>query len=635
MPAPGIQVKQEPIPAHRPRVRPEEFPDADQVHSHVLRHAHRSRRHAQRRGGRAGRHHRRRHSVDLELGQREQHRGVLVRHQRVQHRQRDHELERQQQPAPRHRHEHVPAEGRPDGATRPGVGEARIRVRATTATARPARLPGSQLWVGIGCSDPYGNQQNGVQVDLAPKSEINAATGYFPIPYNGTPAIPPTTGRRLQARHVDLDPAAQRGRDLLHRGPLRRARATSAQNFNNASYRRVNVTPNGASYNISFIGREPDAAAEGRHPGVEGLRSERRDHVRRRPERWPLHHGIPRDRQRERHDALRVRDPQPVLGPLAARTVDRDAGGANVTNVGFKDVDYHSNEPGNYSLTDWTPTVAPGSVSWATRHVRDEPGGERAPLGHDVQLLVRLEPAAGTRDLHAVQAGHADDDGRSRRRSRRSRSRSRADAPATMEPDQAARRDGERHEPRAASPTPSSGLLYAAVDNGPFTSSPLTYVGGSSFTGSLPGDALLPHGALVREPRAARRRRSDHHPAGAPGVDLLDRSPSRPCSGRSSRTTARPRRRAGPSRTAPVSPTAHGTPRPACRIGGGDRGDPATAYGGSGQVLPHGQRRRRLGRRRRRDAPRHAGVQPDGLLRCAHPRPHLVRQRVLGAARPT
>jgi hypothetical protein len=40
--------------------------------------------------------------------------------------------------------------------------------------------------------------------------------------------------------------------------------------------------------------------------------------------------------------------------------------GANVTNTGFHDVDYHSNEPGGYSLTDWTPTVAPGSVTWAT-----------------------------------------------------------------------------------------------------------------------------------------------------------------------------------------------------------------------------------------------------------------------------
>ena len=36
-----------------------------------------------------------------------------------------------------------------------------------------------------------------------------------------------------------------------------------------------------------------------------------------------------------------------------------------VTNVGFSDVDYHSGEP--FSMTDWTPTTASTSVSWATQ----------------------------------------------------------------------------------------------------------------------------------------------------------------------------------------------------------------------------------------------------------------------------
>ena len=120
------------------------------------------------------------------------------------------------------------------------------------------QTPASRLCIGVNCSDPYGNQQNGVQVDLAPKSEVNAATGYFPIPYNGSPAIPPTTGRRLQARHVDLDPA------------LTPARSTSSRSITWPGRHRPELQQRllpprerhaeRRSYNISFSGANPTQA---------------------------------------------------------------------------------------------------------------------------------------------------------------------------------------------------------------------------------------------------------------------------------------------------------------------------------------------------------------------------------------
>jgi hypothetical protein len=126
---------------------------------------------------------------------------------------------------------------------------------ATGSACGTCQPPGSSQLIGIGCSDPYGNQQNGIQDDLAPKSEINAATGYFPYPFNGTPAIPPVTGRRLQARHTDLDPTLNPGAIyFIEVHYVTPNDVAGAKNHNNASYRRVNVAPNGASYNISFSG---------------------------------------------------------------------------------------------------------------------------------------------------------------------------------------------------------------------------------------------------------------------------------------------------------------------------------------------------------------------------------------------
>ena len=395
---------------------------------------------------------------------------------------------------------------------------------ANSSYCQTCQTPGTQLWIGVGCSDPYGNQQNGVQTDLAPKSEVNAATGYFPIPYNGTPAIPPVTGRRLQARHVDLDPTLNAGAiyfiEVQYVAP-----GDIGHNFNNASYRRVNVTPNGTSYNISFTGTYPTQAQKAGDPGVEGPRSERRDRLRRRPERWPLHHGIPRDGQRERHDALRVRDPQPVLGPLAARTLDRDAGGRQRHERRLPRRRLSQQRAGRLCAHRLGADSRSGLRFLGDGHVRNEPRGERAALGNDVQLPVRLEPAAWTRDLHAVQAGHSDDDaGADAAAGIRGRDRGRRAGGDGAQPD--AGNHGQRDQSERAARHDVGAPVHGPRQRPVHVLAP-HLCGRIELHGYAAGDGALPDVALVREPDAARRRRSDRGSLGSAFDVVFDRGGDR------------------------------------------------------------------------------------------------------------
>ncbi|MBK8268179.1 MAG: hypothetical protein IPK83_07675 [Planctomycetes bacterium] len=50
----------------------------------------------------------------------------------------------------------------------------------------------------------------------------------------------------------------------------------------------------------------------------------------------------------------------------SAGTFSVPVGNAVITNIEFKDVDYHSGEV--YSLTDWTPVLSNGIMKWSTSH---------------------------------------------------------------------------------------------------------------------------------------------------------------------------------------------------------------------------------------------------------------------------
>ena len=93
-----------------------------------------------------------------------------------------------------------------------------------------------------GCSDPTGSGLNGLQSVLGPKSEVDAATGFFLYPFGGG-AGSGSINRRLQVRTADLDPALNpNAQYFVEAQYVTQDDAAASNDGNNASYRAANVS---------------------------------------------------------------------------------------------------------------------------------------------------------------------------------------------------------------------------------------------------------------------------------------------------------------------------------------------------------------------------------------------------------
>lgn len=216
--------------------------------------------------------------------------------------------------------------------------------------------------LGVGCSDPYSASLNGSQGDLGWRKEVNAATGAFPGTFNsGAPSASATIGRRLQVAQNDLTAASFPGALYVAEGQyIHPDDAAAGNDDNNASWRQFTVS---STYAITLSGttkqQQPaiqawktfnaavtlaniDVPSDGRF--ILGFTAKDNGNGT-----WRYEYAI----QNLNSD----RSGQSFSIPIPA--------GVNVTNIGFKDVNYHSGEP--FSGTDWTATVANGAIKWETQ----------------------------------------------------------------------------------------------------------------------------------------------------------------------------------------------------------------------------------------------------------------------------
>lgn len=266
------------------------------------------------------------------------------------------------------------------------------------------------------CSDPYSASLNGSQSRLGPKSQVNAFTGAYPYPFTAAnlPSSDATgrqVARRLQVRSSEVNPTLNPGAIYIAEGHYIAADDAAAGNgLNNAGYRRVRITGTETNYVMSTVAGQTTQRSKPAIFGWAGI-----DSAVNIMEAQVPGEGV-------FYVASRV---TPIAGgrfhyEYAIQNLNSDRSGASftlnfgttgdpslieLTNVGFRDVDYHSGEP--YSATDWAETRTASTFGWATEPhaVNQNANALRWSTMYSFRFDSDRAPTAGTVTLGLFKPG--------------------------------------------------------------------------------------------------------------------------------------------------------------------------------------------------------------------------------------
>jgi hypothetical protein len=209
---------------------------------------------------------------------------------------------------------------------------------------------GSRL--GVGCSDPYTAGLNGSQSGLGPRFEVNAHTGVYPYPFTAQGSTGGTTYKRLQVNRDDINPSLHPNALYYGEGHYVTLDDAAAGNGNNnASWRplvRQGASGGGWDMDVTsstvreepaiyaWLVNDPQVQLEELQVPGEGLFLVGSRATDNGDGTWHYEYAIfnlnsDRGAHHFQIDAL------PSIAPS--------------TEIGFKDIDYHSGEP--FDMTDW------------------------------------------------------------------------------------------------------------------------------------------------------------------------------------------------------------------------------------------------------------------------------------------
>lgn len=228
---------------------------------------------------------------------------------------------------------------------------------------------GNQL--GIGCSDPYGAGLNGSQGGLGPKSEVNAATGFFPYPPRRLTSSQISSlggssngfAGRIRIQDADLNPALNPGaRYYIESQYVTPDDCAAGNNANSVSYREVFVDTNPGPFDLDTRFNTPTVRMQ---PVINAWKANN-------PDVQTMVVDIPGDGRvivgmlttesgNGFHTEIAI---QNQTSDRCISSLDVDCGSGSISGPGFNDVDYQF-EP--YTDTDWPSSINGSDIGWATQ----------------------------------------------------------------------------------------------------------------------------------------------------------------------------------------------------------------------------------------------------------------------------
>ncbi len=337
-----------------------------------------------------------------------------------------------------------------------------------------------------GCSDPYGSGLNGSQGGLGPKFEVNASTGVFPYPFSNPAG---STGnsifKRLQFAEADIVAGAL---FFVEAHYVTADDALAGNKNNNASHRAINFSGSvGSGFSGSLSGstvREQSAifAWEANDPSVtlEIVDIPNDGRVIVGYKSTDVGGGIT-----EYEYAI-----YNMNSHASVQSLDIQVGAAaNITNIGFHDVAYHSGE--TQAGTDWSGSHSGSTVSWATQTQAQNSDANAIRWANLFNFRFRSDLPPGDITLGLFRPG--------------------AGVPSSVTVNVAVPEfsisfpNGVPSEvalntttdvdlsvsPISGSPDPAAAFLFASVDGAAFVQTPLTSLGGNNFRATLPALACF------------------------------------------------------------------------------------------------------------------------------------------------